>query len=475
MGFCLTFRSVNLRSLFRLAWLPLALSTSCSDTKAPPEAGPDARPVEAASCVGAVTRDGAAATFCDLPGSLVFGAGGKVCSVADTTAGAPSLTWLTLPSGYCAHYFAHVTTARQLRFAPGGELFVASPSTITAGGAPVGLGAIVVLYDDNGDGFADGDPFPHANGSPQKLTIFTRDASVQGLMFAPGYFYFQTNGGGPGTQIAKVAYKTGQRMLDGTPSSVADISSANGMYMSGVHWPKTLDMADDGTIYVGNGGDQSQVCNSSVFPRPFTGGVLEIDGTPAGTPVARGFRNPIAIRCEKGKNLCFAAELGLDGSGGEGGREKIVPIRKGDDWGYPCCATTDVPLPDISGTPNCAEVATEQVALVIGNTPFGLDFETGSWPAPYTKNMLVTLHGEVSTWTGARVVAIPMQSDGMPVQSTDLDGGVVPDFATGWDDGTLSHGRPAAIAFAADGRAYIANDVTGDIFWVAPLGLARGR
>ena len=43
------------------------------------------------------------------------------------------------------------------------------------------------------------------------------------------------------------------------------------------------------------------------------------------------------------------------------------------------------------------------------------------------------------------------------------------DFATGWDDGTLSHGRPAAVAFSPDGRLFLSNDQKGDIYWFAPL------
>jgi glucose/arabinose dehydrogenase len=130
-----------------------------------------------------------------------------------------------------------------------------------------------------------------------------------------------------------------------------------------------------------------------------------------------------------------------------------------------------VPEPEVTGTPNCSSVPTEPVSFVIGNTPFGLDFETGVWPAPFTNNIVVTLHGQTGTWVGARIVAIPTQSNGMPVPSSDLGASTLVDFATGWDDGVRDHGRPGAVTFAADGRAFIANDYNGDIFWIAPVGL----
>jgi hypothetical protein len=43
------------------------------------------------------------------------------------------------------------------------------------------------------------------------------------------------------------------------------------------------------------------------------------------------------------------------------------------------------------------------------------------------------------------------------------------DFATGWDDGSLTHGRPAALAFSPDGRLFVANDNSGVIFWIAAM------
>jgi glucose/arabinose dehydrogenase len=45
-------------------------------------------------------------------------------------------------------------------------------------------------------------------------------------------------------------------------------------------------------------------------------------------------------------------------------------------------------------------------------------------------------------------------------------------FATGWDDGTVAHGRPAAVTFSSDGRLFVANDVNGIIFWIAPMSLS---
>jgi len=93
-----------------------------------PDAGP--RP----TCTMVDIAPGAGKKFCELPG-------------VDT----PDLQ---VPPGFCAREFTTtpVMEARVLRFAPNGDLFVAVPSMLTPGGAADGVGAIVVLPDDDGDG-----------------------------------------------------------------------------------------------------------------------------------------------------------------------------------------------------------------------------------------------------------------------------------------------------------------------------------
>jgi glucose/arabinose dehydrogenase len=382
---------------------------------------------------------------------LQFTAGGKVSVPGGEQ---PDLGFLTLPVGFCVHYFANVGNVRQIKFAPGGELFAASPTTTTTGGGAGGQSAIVVFPDDDGDGFAD-----------SMITFLDNLPSTQGMLFAKdGFFYYQDD-----TKIRRLAYQRGDRTPRSPGAQVADIN----VFSSSLHWPKVLDQADDGTIYAGNGGDEGEDCDPT---RPFHGGILKLDGSPHASLVSKGFRNPIAIGCEHGKNLCFAVELARDYSAALGGREKLVPVRQGDDWGHPCCSTQDRPFTDLTPAPDCSKIAPESVSFVIGHTPFGVAFETGRWPAPYTGSAIVPLHGAAGTWEGAKVVAIEIDSStGLPKAATDLTGassGAMSDFATGWDNGARAHGRPANVTFSADGRLFLGNDNSGDIFWIAPLDLA---
>jgi glucose/arabinose dehydrogenase len=407
--------------------------------------------------------DAAVNGACKLPGSVQF-AGGAVhvvpgglptCTGGQTKNCEGDLSYLKLPDGFCAHWFANVPNARQLRFAPGGELFVASPTTVTTGGGPNGLKAIVLLPDDDKNGYAD-----------KQITFLSNLPSTQGLMFANSYFYFQKD-----TEIRRMAYAPGDRTPSGTSELVVDVT----VYSSPLHWPKTFDIADDGTIYLGNGGDQGEACDSS---HPFHGGILKVP--PTGTvpiEVAKGFRNPIAVRCAPGHNRCFAAELALDFSADDHGREKFVPIRDGDDWGFPCCATRNTPYTGTGSNPNCGSVALDKDSFFIGDTPFGIAFQstTRPWPAPWNDMAIVALHGAAGSWTGARVVAIGVDpTTGLLVPGTNIhnhqDQGALTPFADGWDDSSLAHGRPASLEFnTADGRLFIGNDNSGDIIWIAPL------
>jgi len=130
-----------------------------------------------------------------------------------------------------------------------------------------------------------------------------------------------------------------------------------------------------------------------------------------------------------------------------------------------------VAYPGLPITPNCSGVTKDTNSFIIGNTPFGFDFEDSLFPTPWDHKVLVALHGEAGSWSGARVVAIATDpSTGEPYPSSTTSGmgtGNIADFAIGWDDGTRTHGRPADVEVSPDGRVFIANDTNGQIFWIA--------
>jgi glucose/arabinose dehydrogenase len=389
--------------------------------------------------------------FCSLPGSILFDESGRHVVGTDTG----SLPWLTVQKGFCAHHYATLASVREIRFGPGGEFFGASPGQSMVGGANAGLGAVVMLPDDNNDGQAEA-----------PIKILPGLTQAHGFAFAPGYIYYQATT----TEIRRVKYESGSRTPIANANTAGELVANIQVYTSTSHWTKTIDVSDDGTVYVTNGGDQGSNCAQ---PTPFQGGILKIDGSSGGHQVARGFRNPIHVRCQHGTNHCFATELGRDSSATLGGREKLILVTEGDDWGHPCCASKNVPFSDITPAPDCSKVASEDNAFVIGSTPFGFDFAPQSWPAPLAGSVFIALHGVFGSWTGARVVAIATDPvTGMPLKSSTTGmtaSGPITDFASGWDDMSNAHGRPAIATFAPDGRLFVGDDTTGEVFWVAPI------
>lgn len=429
---------------------------------------PDAGPYDGGSIDDPCTLSGSwvhDSTGMHLIGNDPADAVGAPSGAHDTYPG----SWLQLPEGFCAHHYANVPNARQLRFAPGGELFVASPTKGTTGGGFSQLKAIIVVPDDNLDGV--GDSLLHYKDNLP---------ATQGMMFTDGYFYYQDNASTgtcsltAGTAIYREPYVPGQRVSPGNPEKMMTVNQ----FCSDLHWPKTLDISDSGHIFVGNGGDQNEACLQPDMP--FHGGILELDGSTNGNPVVKGLRNPIDVKCHRdGHDICFATELALDYSAGAGGREKLIPIRHREvppndleDWGFPCCATQNLPYANI--TANCAGVQPDSVSFRIGDTPFGFDFIDEQFAAPWDHKVFVALHGAFGTWVGARIVSIDIDpATGLTYESSTVDGGAnsghMKDFINGYDDRHQLHGRPADIAIAHDGRLFVANDVNGEIYWVAPI------
>ena len=436
-------RSV-LTSVSRCAlWLPMTL-TACGASKVETPA------VQRANMAHTVGE------FCSLPDAFVA----SKYLVDNHSVGLPAanLSWLTMPEGFCAHYYATVPVVRQLRFAPGGDLFAASPGTATYGGGRGGLAAIVILPDDNHDGLAE-QPIPFITRSAAGSDLW----STQGFAFTEKELYYQD-----GTVVRRIPFAAKDRSPSAPPQSVVDMATVAGQ--SGLHWPKAIEASPTGGVYIANASDDENICKSTPV---IQGAIFKLNSDGSIGTVASGMRNPIAIRCSPAHDVCLGIDLGMDHSTKIGGREKIVPIRPGDDWGYPCCASHNLPYTnshyaDTGVVPDCSSVAADVTALRIGDTPFSLDFAPESWPAPWGGRLLVVLHGSAGQWLGARIIALALdKATSLPLPANDLD------FATGWDDGRRAHGRPAALAFAPDGRLFVGDDQNGVVFWIAPVGLKQ--
>ena len=354
---------------------------------------------------------------------------------------------LTVPAGFCVRKFADVPTARVLAFAPNGDVFVSSPSARTAGGAPSGAAAIYALTD-GGSGVA-------------SVALYKQGAdleTVHGLAFLSNRLLYTVEGA-----VNSLPYKAGDRSALGkTPTQYADLSDT-GIYE---RWTHTLAVAEDGSVYVSRGQFDNDSCPP---PTPRSGSILRIGTGQSvkGDVVVSGLRNAMYLRCLPWG--CFGAELSGDNWDGIGGKEKLIQLKDGDDYGYPCCVDHDVPRPDLSPAPDCSRTAVSIQTYVLHDTPFGFDWETGNeWPAPYRGAFFVGMHGSVDTWVGTRLGWATVDA------TSHRPTGPLQDFVTGFGLKGPVVGRVADVRFAPDGRLFFTDDQGGAVYWVAPITL-RGR
>ncbi len=368
---------------------------------------------------------------------------------------------VTLPEGFCIRRYGRLPHARVMAFSPTGDLFIASPGTTGPGGTGPGIDAIVVLPDDNRDGvadsvthYADRAQYVPPGTSPTDITTQT----VHGLLFHDGHLYYTLQNG-----AYRVAYAAGSRAI--APGTAVE-TVAN--LMNSERWTHTLAASADGRIYVSMGIYGSSQCP---YPDPGRGAILRVrnaptDATPplTGEIVARGFRNPMYIRCQPWG--CYAAELTDDGWTAPG-HEKILRFEAGQDYGYPCCYDRGLPSPANGGRVSCDGVTPSMVGFPVGYTPFGHDFEKGNWPAPYANGLFVGLHGQVGSWSNTGINWAPANPTTHAFSS---EAATV--FMGGWGRGTPNEGRVADLVFAPDGRLFFTDDQQGHVYWIAPTTLA---
>jgi glucose/arabinose dehydrogenase len=370
--------------------------------------------------------------LCDLPGQPVPGA--------------------VVPRGMCIRRFAEVRTPRVLVVAPDGDLFVAAPNAATAGGAYGGPGAILVLSDDNRDGVAEVHTFAEAL------------PDVHGLALDGQYLYFTTS-----RTIWRTPYSPGLRRERGPRESLGEFSS-----VEAERWTHGLARSVGGKLFATQGVYSANSCPDT----PRNGVIQQLSGGGLDT-VASGLRNPMYIRCHPSEEVCLAAELGDDGGLSYGAREKILAVRPDTNYGFPCCAGTDQSNPSGGGRFSCAAAAREEATFPLNDTPFGLDWERGRWPAPLRNALFVALHGSFYSsppWEGARIVFATVDPN-THVPTGPIDPAThAPrvqwnDFVRGFDYRGNPLDRPADVAFSPDGRMYFADDQGGAVYWVAPEGL----
>jgi glucose/arabinose dehydrogenase len=366
-----------------------------------------------------------------------------------------------VPSGFCLRKFADVLTPRVMAFAPNGDLFVTSPATGTPGGAPSGLGAIVIFRQR--DTLLPPDQYTFASEPSRPVPRWYAFQSVHGLLVRDDRVIYTVI-----DAVYTVPYSVGETsMRNVAPTRLVDMSDSMSVSDGSSRWTHSLARGTNGDIYVSRGIYDTFTCPPSV---PRSTAVLRIGAghDDHGDIVTKGMRDPLYIRCMPwGK--CYAAELSGDSWDAFGGTEKLVELHDGDDLGFPCCIERDKPNPQISApVPDCSKIAVAVTSFPLHDTPFGFDWQQGAgWPAPYSGGFFVGLHGQFGSWIGAGLAWAPTDPvTHIPTEATKL-------FLTGVGHAPRVINRVADVMFAPDGRLFFTDDQSGAIYWIAPRTLKR--
>jgi glucose/arabinose dehydrogenase len=251
-----------------------------------------------------------------------------------------------------------------------------------------------------------------------------------------------------------VAYAPGQRQ-GGAPEDLGLPAT----FGTGGRWTHGLARSTSGQLFASRG--VYAQCGGATPG----GEISSIGAAGALTTVAAGFRNPMFMRCHATDDVCAAMELGEDLA--TGATEKMVFLRPGTNYGYPCCYTTGTPAFGAGGM-SCGDVAREEATFPLSDTPFGFDWERGTWPAPFTNGIFVALHGSAYSsppWQGTAIVyAAADPTTHAPLQDWQP-------FLGGFGPGGSALERATDVTFSPDGRLFFADDTGGAVYWMAPVSL----
>jgi glucose/arabinose dehydrogenase len=389
-----------------------------------------------------------------------------------------------------------VTLARQLTFAPNGDLFVTNYA-----------GNVWLLRDDDGDGvYATSEVHPFA-------TITGIGSNNTHLDLATGYLYTGTPGG-----VRRFPYVPGALTGGDGDDVVVNIP------VGGAHALHTTHVYD-GWLYVQSGSSGNVTHETGGLDYDVIRSLIKrfdlskfVAGTPfqwgAGEPFTLGLRNPVGFTRNELTKKMYAVVNGMDDIIHAGvdvhqdnPGEQIVELTAGAGYGYPFCFTAQRVF--VTGTTGpifpagtqlghslslhddawCAANSKPPTSFIQAHSaPLDIAFfdkqPQGGLSEDYRGGAFIALHGswDRDTATGHKVVWLPFNPDGtstMPT-STDTDttfpykvvfgGGT----SAGPKDGpwTLDQGgvtespvRPAGVAISPiDGALYVASDHDGNIY-----------
>lgn len=307
---------------------------------------------------------------------------------------------------------------RMMAFGPEGRLFVSLPK----------LGAIYLLEDRDGDGFAEQPQLYHAGmDRPHGLLWYEGN-----LLVAETGSLLELNDADGDNSVDQV-----RTLVDGLPDD-------------GGHWTRSLALAPDGHIYLSVGSR----CNACEEADPRRASVLKIDPESGEVAIfARGLRNSVGLAVAPDSGLLWGSDNGRDMLGDELPPDEINRIVAGGDYGWPRCFGQQQPDPEHGTVEACRETIPSQVDLPAHTAPLGIAFgHSLDAPEKYRNSLYVASHGSWnrSVPRGYKLIRIPYQ-DGQIAE-------VGHEFLRGWLQRGQAWGRPVDPVVGPEGNLYLSDD-----------------
>ncbi len=355
---------------------------------------------------------------------------------------------LSVPSGFQMQIVARVDGARELAFAPNGDLFVGTS------------GSSVYLIDNAEGQAANPHVFVDVGDAPAAgVTVSLANCSV----------YVGAQSG-----VYRIPYTIGDQTAQSSAVKIASLRPGGRIG----HASTTV--AVSGTTLYASAGSSCNACNET-DPTRATIQQMDLNGNGM-TPKAIHIRNAIALTTNPATGTVWAGDAGQDDLPPGHPYEffDAVTLHAGiADYGWPACEENHM---SYGSHANCSNEVAPLVEFPAYETIIGATFyeppsnAAHTFPAQYNGGAFVTLHGSWHRDSSGmyaqppRVAFVAMSGD-MPRTAVNWS---VPtaqwiDFVTGFQTPSGSRiGRPTGVAVGPMGSLFVADDQTGAIYRIRP-------
>ena len=177
---------------------------------------------------------------------------------------------------------------------------------------------------------------------------------------------------------------------------------------------------------------------------------------------ARGVRNSVGFTWHPSSKELWFTDNGRDYLGEDAPPCELNHApRAGLDFGFPYCHGRNIVDPEFGKLGQCSKIAPPVQTLGAHVAPLGVKFYTGNvFPAEYRNQAFIAEHG---SWNRK-------QPNGYRIMVVKLEGNKATSyqpFASGFNDGKETFGRPVDLLVLGDGSLLVSDDLAGAVYRIS--------